>query len=106
MKQSEGFAKRTANRRSFLKKGAFGAGAAAVAAGLLPGSLSAFGQTDDDGAPITKGDIAILTFLSALEEVEADLRFLLDRRSLDADDLQYPRTYWDARRLVARLPVE
>src|SRR6202022_1376352 len=28
---------------------------------------------DEDRAPITKGDIAILTFLSALEQVEADL---------------------------------
>ncbi len=46
---------------------------AAVTAGLLPGSLTAFGQTQDDGAPVTKGDIAILTFLSALEQVEADL---------------------------------
>ena len=43
-----------------------------MGAGLLPGSLSAFGP-GDDGAPITKGDIAILTFLSALEQVEADL---------------------------------
>jgi len=61
-----------ANRRSFLKKGVVGAGAAAIAAGLLPGNLAAFDQ-EQDGAPITKGDIAILTFLSALEQVEADL---------------------------------
>src|SRR5713101_8276888 len=73
MKQPEGFMKRSANRRSFMKRGALGAGAAAVAAGLLPGSLTAFGQAEDDGAPITKGDIDILTFLSALEQVEADL---------------------------------
>jgi hypothetical protein len=73
MKQSEILMKHSANRRSFLKKGAFGAGAAAIAAGLLPGRLAAFDQGDSDGAPITKGDIAILTFLSALEQVEADL---------------------------------
>ena len=73
MKRQETLIGKGANRRSFLKKGAFGAGAAAVTAGLLPGSLTAFGQTQDDGAPITKGDIAILTFLSALEQVEADL---------------------------------
>src|SRR5579864_5949365 len=73
MKQPEDLMKRTTNRRSFLKKGAFGAGAAAMAAGMLPGRLAAFGQAEDDGASITKGDIAILTFLSALEQVEADL---------------------------------
>ncbi len=73
MKQSSGLTKSSSSRRSFLKKGAFGAGAAAIAAGLLPGRLAAFGQAEDDGAPITKGDIAILTFLSALEQVEADL---------------------------------
>jgi hypothetical protein len=55
-----------------LKKGAIGAGAAAIATGLLPGRF-AFAHAEDDGAPITKGDIAILTFLSALEQVEADL---------------------------------
>lgn len=63
---------RRAGRRDFLKKGAFGASAAAVGAGRLPRSLSAF-DSSDDGRSITKGDIAILTFLSALEQVEADL---------------------------------
>ena len=63
----------SANRRSFLKKGVLGAGAATLAAGMRPAGLAAFNQGDDDGAPITKGDIAILTFLSALEQVEADL---------------------------------
>jgi hypothetical protein len=53
----------------------FAAGAATMSAGLLAGGLSTFGQDreDDDGAPITKGDIAILRFLSALEQVEEDL---------------------------------
>ena len=73
MKQSESFTKEKGSRRSFLKKGALGAGATAIAAGMLPGRLAAFGQAEDDGAPVTKGDIAILTFLSALEQVEADL---------------------------------
>ena len=40
---------------------------------LLPGSSAAFGREGEDRSPITKGDIAILTFLSALEQVEADL---------------------------------
>ena len=61
------------NRRSFLKNGTV-AGAATLGAGLLPTRVSAFERADDDDrAPITKGDIAILTFLSALEQVEADL---------------------------------
>ncbi len=59
-------------RRSFLKNGTV-AGAATVGAGLLAGKDFAFGQEDDDGPPITKGDIAILRFLQALEQVEEDL---------------------------------
>jgi len=53
----------------------FAAGAATLSTGLLAGGLSAFGQDreDDDGAPITKGDVAILRFLSALEQIEEDL---------------------------------
>ena len=65
--------KRPANRRSFLKNGALGVGAA-VGVGLLRnGSLAYAGQSENNGPAITKGDIAILTFLSALEQVEADL---------------------------------
>jgi hypothetical protein len=67
---------RKSNRRKFLKNGMIAAGAATVGAGLLPGKLSAFnGDNDeqDNRAPITKGDIAILTFLSALEQTEEDL---------------------------------
>jgi hypothetical protein len=67
---------RKSNRRKFLKNGMLAAGAATVGAGLLPGKLSAFGRDNDeqdDRAPVTKGDIAILTFLSALEQVEEDL---------------------------------
>jgi len=62
---------RKSNRRKFLKNGMLAAGAATMGAGLLP-RLSAFDR-EGDGGPITKGDIAILTFLSALEQVEADL---------------------------------
>jgi Ferritin-like domain len=62
------------DRRTFLKKGTVAAGAATVGAGLLTGGPSAFGQEESNAGPhITKGDIAILTFLSALEQVEADL---------------------------------
>jgi hypothetical protein len=61
MKKSE-----TANRRSFLKRGMVTAGATTAAGLLLNGSVFA------DGPP-TKGDIAILRFLNALEQIEADL---------------------------------
>ena len=67
---------RKSNRRKFLKHGMIAAGAATVGAGLLPGKLSAFDRDNDEQdnrAPITKGDIAILTFLSALEQIEEDL---------------------------------
>jgi Ferritin-like domain len=62
------------NRRSFLKNGMVAAGAATMGAALLPSVSGAFDREDeDDHAPVTRGDIAILTFLSALEQVEADL---------------------------------
>jgi len=63
----------TKNRRSFLKNSMVAAGAATMGAALLPGTSAGFRKEDDDHSPITKGDIAILTFLSALEQVEADL---------------------------------
>jgi len=66
------FSKNT-NRRAFLRNGT-AAGAVAVGAGLLAGKASAFkSDDDDDRAPITRGDIAILRFLQALETVEEDL---------------------------------
>ena len=73
MKQSGTVLTRAANRRMFLRNGMIAAGAAGIGAGVLPGSLSAFERDDDDESPITKGDIAILRFLQALETVEADL---------------------------------
>ena len=74
MKELEGLMKRPANRRSFLKNGVVAASTAAVGTGLLSGGLSAFGrERDDDDGPVTKGDIAILRFLNALEQIEADL---------------------------------
>jgi hypothetical protein len=59
------------NRRSFLKNGVVAAGAMTAGVGLVSGPV-AFAD-NEDRSPITKGDIAILTFLSALEQVEADL---------------------------------
>src|ERR1700739_4539305 len=76
MNDATGVFNRMSNRRKCLRNGMLAAGAATVGAGLLPGRLSAFGRDNDerdDRAPITKGDIAILTFLSALEQIEEDL---------------------------------
>jgi hypothetical protein len=76
MNDATGVFSRKSNRRKFLQNGMFAAGAATVDAGLLPGKLSAFDRDNDEQdnrAPITKGDIAILTFLSALEQIEEDL---------------------------------
>jgi hypothetical protein len=72
MKKSSSVFQNKTNRRSFLKSGTV-AGAATLGAGLLPARVSAFERDEDDRAPITKGDIAILKFLQALEQVEADL---------------------------------
>src|SRR6516164_9577793 len=57
-----------------MKKGLAAAGTASAGAGLLAKGLSVFGrERDEDGDDLTKGDIAILRFLNALEQVEADL---------------------------------
>src|SRR5215472_12719412 len=71
MKQNEKMTAARANRRGFLKTGVLAAGASS-AAGLLNGRMFAFDKADA-GPPINKGDIAILRFLNALEQVEADL---------------------------------
>src|SRR5229473_2983394 len=62
---------RARDRRKFLKGGMFAAGATVLGAGMAPGRLLA--AQNDDRAPITKGDIAILRFLQALETIETDL---------------------------------
>lgn len=65
---------RSTNRRAFFKKGAVAAGAATLGGSLLRGKPFAFGNDQEDsGPPITRGDIAILRFLSAAEQIEADL---------------------------------
>ena len=65
---------RSTNRRAFFKNGAAAAGAATLGGSLLKGAPFAFGKdSEDSGPPITTGDMAILQFLSAAEQVEADL---------------------------------
>jgi Ferritin-like domain len=58
-----------ANRRAFIKRGSLAAGGAAIGLGLLAKSSSALA----DQGGVTKGDIAILTYLAAIETIEADL---------------------------------
>jgi hypothetical protein len=59
------------SRRSFLRKGLVVGGAGAIGAGLLANGLPAFAE--ESRASLTKGDIAILRFLSAAEILETDL---------------------------------
>jgi len=60
------------NRRSFVRNGIAATGAATLGAGLLTDASSLFAETSNSGA-LTKGDIAILRFLSAAEILETDL---------------------------------
>ena len=69
MAQSGRVSKNFANRRSFLKRGVLAAGAATVGAGLLGTGRSAFGQ---EGG-LTRGDLAIIRLLAAVELIESDL---------------------------------
>ena len=71
MEKEKSIMNRSVNRRSLLKTGALAGGAVAIGAGLAGTATSAF--ADESKSRVTKGDIAILTFLSALEQVEADL---------------------------------
>jgi len=58
--------KRTANRRTFLKRGMIAGGGA----GVLGTGSALLGQTS---SVITDGDVAILRFLAAAEIIETDL---------------------------------
>ena len=57
------------NRRAFIRQGGLAAGGAAIGLGLLAKGSPALAQ----GGGVTRGDIAILTFLAAIETIEADL---------------------------------
>lgn len=62
------------NRRRFFKQGAMAAGTAALGTLLARGGMPVFAAGDDeDRRPLTRGDIAILRFLAAAEEIESDL---------------------------------
>jgi len=59
-------------RRSFIKHGVLAAGGAGIGLGLLDGRHAARGGDDGYGGP-SRGDIAILQFLAAVELIETDL---------------------------------
>jgi hypothetical protein len=69
MQNSDIVSRKPANRRKFLRTGSIGAGAV-IGTALLSDHLAGF---EEDNDRLNKGDVAILTFLSALEQVEADL---------------------------------
>lgn len=75
MEKGKNLMNRAVHRRALLKSGLVAGGTVALGAGLLGAASSAFGDQDgrDDRHNLTRGDIAIVTFLSALEQVEADL---------------------------------
>jgi hypothetical protein len=72
MKEIGSVVNRGANRRSFLKKSMFTAGAATLGPGLLGNELSAFTQDVKRGG-LDHGDVSILRFLAAAEILETDL---------------------------------
>jgi hypothetical protein len=72
MEKSESVIQGSANRRTFLKNGMMAAGATTVAAGLLPGRVSAFGHEDEKSGRLTRGDAAMLRFAAAAEILETD----------------------------------
>src|SRR5436305_8254407 len=61
----------TNSRRSFLRKGLAIGGAGALGAGLWANGIPAFAE--EGSSSLTKGDMAILRFLSAAEIIETDL---------------------------------
>lgn len=73
MKSSETL-RTPSSRRRFLQSSAVAAGATAGVA-LWRGALPVHAEVDDDdrGRPLSRGDVDLLRFLSALEQIEADL---------------------------------
>jgi Ferritin-like domain len=72
LRQAEDGTARLTSRRSFLQAG-LALGAGALGAGLLANTGSPSALAAESSTGITKGDVAILRFLAALEILEADL---------------------------------
>ena len=62
------------SRRSFLKRGAFAAGAATVSSSLFERGITAFGREgrEEKSGKLTRGDAALLRFAAAAEILETD----------------------------------
>ncbi len=73
MEQNEQPSKHTTNRRSFMRKGLVVGGAGTIGAGLLAGGLSLPAFAEEKSGALTRGDVAILRFLAAVEIIESDL---------------------------------
>lgn len=71
MRQLESNTETRTDRRSFLKRGAFAAGAVTAGAGLLGKGIPALSEEKSGSLP--PGDAAILRFLAAAELIETDL---------------------------------
>ena len=65
--------KDTTSRRSFLSKGLVVGGAGLIGTGLLANGLSLPAFAEEESGSLTKGDVAILRFLAAVEILESDL---------------------------------
>jgi hypothetical protein len=73
MTQNARQSKHATSRRSFLRKGLAVGGAGAIGAGLFAGGISLPAFAEEEGGSLTKGDVAILRFLAAVEIIETDL---------------------------------
>src|SRR5260370_13470180 len=73
MEQNAQPSEASSSRRSFLRKGLVVGGAGAIGTGLLTHGLSlpAFAEAGSDS--LSKGDVAILTFLATVQIIQTDL---------------------------------
>src|ERR1700739_52800 len=71
MKHQDKTFRKGTNRRSFLTKGAFAAGAATLGSSVFGRALPAFAEEKSGHLP--PGDAAIVRFLAAAEIIETDL---------------------------------
>jgi hypothetical protein len=72
MEHSNGTYGRSGTRRSFLRKGAFAAGAAALGVGIGETPIFAKEGPEEKSGRLTKGDAALLRFAAAAEILETD----------------------------------